>query len=169
MNQMEIVFITLKPTNMKRYFSIPIVLLMLLTVSCKKDTIKSNRQPCDTCNPTPIVTTQGPLFIHDSNWVKQPDGTFKSDITGLILQAGGTVNKLYSLEILDEGNLYQIYPNSHVQLLGGIFSGSVVKYYDNEICTVTYIFSAQNRYFGELANGGLLPFRSIVFRVLITK
>jgi hypothetical protein len=168
MNQMENVFITLKPTNMKRFISIPFIFAIFLTISCKKDTIKSNRQTCDSCDSTSKLTL-GTLFIHDSNWVKQPDGTFKSDITALILQAGGTVKQLYTMEILSDNILYQIYPNYHVKLMGGTFFGSVVKYYDNEICTVTYRFSDQNKYFGELPNGGLLPFRSIVIRVLITK
>jgi hypothetical protein len=156
---------------MKPYILIPIFSLVLLTVSCKKDTITTNAQPCTNCNQTTVVSNLGPIFINDSNWVKQNDGTFKSDITALILKAGGEVEKLYSLEILDDDNLYQIYPNSHAELLGGSFYGSVVKYYDNEICTITYKYFDPNNYSGELPNGGLLPFRfrSLVIRVLMTK
>jgi hypothetical protein len=156
---------------MKLFISIPIFSLFLLTVSCRKDAITTSVQPCTNCSPTPVVAISGPIFINDSNWVKQSDGTFKSDITALILKAGGEVEKLYSLEILDEGNLYQIYPNAHAEFLGGSFYGSVVKYYDNEICTITYKYFDPNNYSGELPNGGLLPFRfrSLAIRVLMTK
>jgi len=153
---------------MKYFISIPIIFMFFLIVSCKKDTVRSRPPSCDTCDQKPTLTL-GTLFITDSNWVKQPDGSFKSDITGLILQAGGTVKQLYTMEILSDNILYQIYPNYHVKLMGGTFYGSVVNHYDNEICTVTYSFSDQNKYFGELPNGGLLPFHSIVIRVLIAK
>jgi hypothetical protein len=168
MNRLENVFITLKPADMKHFISIPIILIFFLTVSCKKDSIKSGLPSCDTCDQKSTLIL-GTLFITDSNWVKQPDGTFKSDITGLILQAGGTVKQLYTMEILNDNILYQIYPNYQVKLLGGTFYGSVVNRYDNEICTVTYRISDQNKYFGELPNGGLLPFQFIVIRVLIAK
>jgi hypothetical protein len=149
---------------MKQFISIPLIFAIFLTVSCRKDTIRHDR--CETCEPTPPLTL-ATLYINDSNWVMQPDGTFTSDITALILQAGGTVQQLYTMEILSENAFYQIYPNYHVQLMGGTFYGSVRKYYDNEICTIS--FGDRIKYSGELPYGGLLPFRSILIRVLVTK
>ncbi len=155
---------------MKPFFSTLIVFLILIAVSCKKDTIQVSQPPCNTCSSASQDSlTLGPLFLQDSNWVRQADGTYKSDVTALILQGGGSISQLYSMEILSEGNLFQIYPNFHVKLFGGEFYGSVNKYYDNEICTVTYSYSDQNKYFGESPNGGQLPFHSIVIRALLVK
>jgi hypothetical protein len=156
---------------MKPSFSFLIIFIFFFAISCKKDNAKTTQQPCNTCDSTSSGgdLTLGVLSIEDSNWTRQEDGTFKSDITASILQAGGTVKQVYSIEIVSAGILYQIYPSHQVNLMGGIFSSSINSYYNNEICTITYHYSDQNRYFGQLPNGGQLPFRTIELRILISE
>jgi hypothetical protein len=156
---------------MKQSFSFLLIFIFFFAISCKKDTLKANRQPCNSCDSASSAgdLTLGVISISDSNWTRQTDGTFKSDITASILKAGGTVNRVYSMEIVSGGTPYQIYPNYQAKLMGGIFSGSINSYYSNDICTITYTYSDQNRYFGQLPNGGQLPFRSIEVRILIAE
>lgn len=149
---------------MKPLFYIPVITLFLITTSCKKDTITTERPHCDTCHLT--LTT---LFVKDSIWQRQPDGTFTSDITSLIIQGGGTVSEVYSLEILSEGTLYQIYPNYQVHLFGGTLYGVVKTNYDNETCKIIYYNSNQDNYSGELPGGGILNLYSMELRIMLAK
>src|ERR1700682_5549196 len=150
-------------------FTISCGFILLISPSCKKDSISYSRPICDTCAATPsqqlFLTT---LYITDSNWVAQSvRGAYESDITSDLHKADASPGSIYSIEIVGENGLQQIYPNYHVKYMGGTIFGSVYSWYDNEVCMISFGFSDEDRHYGELPFGGALPFHSVKLKILL--
>jgi hypothetical protein len=126
--------------------SISCFLIILLSSSCKKDSLNSAPSYCDTCN-TIVLNC---IFLNASNWIKQDGGLYSSDITSNLKQAGISVSKVYAIDIDDGTSLSQIYPENSGDYLGGSFSVSInlsnnlTK--DEDTCILIYGFSTEEHF-----------------------
>jgi len=136
--------------------SMSCLLFILLTSSCKKDSLNATPPPCDTCNTTVLKS----VFINAGNWIKQDDGSYSCDITSELKQSGVSVNKVYAMYIADGTPFPQIYPETSGEYLGGSVLVTVNLSKDEGTCTLIFEFSSEE-HFGEVRPGGLLPFGSI--------
>jgi hypothetical protein len=135
-------------------------LIFLLSSSCKKDSLNSAPPLCDTCNT--IVLNS--IFLNVSNWIQQDDGSYSSDITTELKQAGISVSKIYAIDIAEGNSILQIYPETRGDYLGLSVNITVNPSKDEGTCILTFRFSSEE-YFGEVRPGGLLPFSSIEIEV----
>jgi hypothetical protein len=157
---------------MKHIQLISCIFIFLISTSCKKEGPDFVQNDCSTCgskDSTASHETSTAIYINDSNWVRQGQNIFKSDLTPLLQQAGTTVSQVYSLQIVNQSSLLQFFPCCQVNYMGGSISGSVYSSGDNETCTLTFSFSDQNTYYGQTPNGGSLPFSSVLVKVGIWK
>jgi len=135
-------------------------LIFLLSSSCKKDSLNSAPPLCDTCNT--IVLNS--IFLNVSNWIQQDDGSYSSDITTELKQAGISASKIYAIDIAEGNSILQIYPETRGDYLGLSVNITVNPSKDEGTCILTFRFSSEE-YFGEVRPGGLLPFSSIEIEV----
>jgi hypothetical protein len=140
--------------------SISCLLIILLSSSCKKNSLNSAQSSCDTCNTIVLNCT----FLNVSNWIKQDDGSYSSDITMDLKQTGISVNKIYAMCIADGTPFPQIYPETNGDYMGGSISASLNPSKDEGTCILTYGFSSEEHY-GEIRPGSLLPFSSVEIEV----
>jgi hypothetical protein len=156
---------------MKHLFFFGCTIIILISTSCKKDSIKDDHAVCANCKVTdsPTVLSIQTFNISDSNWARQGQYVFKSDLTQLINAAGASVNELYALELIDGNSGFQIYPCCQTGFKGGNISASVYSTGNEKTCTLTFNFPDQDMYFGEFRNSGGLPFQSIEIKVWVWK
>jgi hypothetical protein len=147
---------------MKHLYFFACAIIMLISISCKKNTLNSFPD-------TPSVSHLETIYINDSNWVRQGQYVFKSDLTQLINEAGASVSEVYSLQLIDENSLFQIFPCCQVSFKGGELSGSVYSTGNEETCTLTFNYPDQDMHFGEFRNSGGLPFQSTKIKVWLWK
>jgi hypothetical protein len=161
----------LKLTTMKHLFLFGCAIIILISMSCKKDSIKEDHADCANCKVTdsPTALSIQSFTIHDSNWARQGQYVFNSDLTRLIKAAGASVNELYALEVIDGNSGFQIYPCCPAPFKDGELSASVYSVSNEKTCTLTFHFPDQDMYFGEFRNSGGLPFQSIEIKVWFWK
>ena len=97
---------------MKHLFFTGCTIIILISMSCKKDLLKEDLSICPNCKviDSPTASSLTTININDSNWVRQGQFVFKSDLTQLIKEAGASVSEVYSLQLVDENDLFQIFP-----------------------------------------------------------
>ena len=156
---------------MKHLFFFGCTIIILISISCEKDLAKENHSVCPNCKviDSPNSLSLKTIYINDSNWTRQGQYVFKSDLTQLINEAGASVSEVYSLQLIDENSLFQIYPCCQVSFKGGQLSGSVYSTGDEKTCTLTFSYSDQDMHFGEFRNSGGLPFVSTEIKVWLWK
>ena len=147
---------------MKHLFFFGCTIIILISISCKKDSVKQDYSDCANCKAidSPTALSIQSFNINDSNWARQGQYVFKSDLTQLINAAGASVSELYALEIIDGNSGFQIYPCCQADFKGGELSASVYSTGNEKTCTLTFNFPDQDMYFGEFRNSGGLPFQS---------
>jgi hypothetical protein len=150
---------------MKHLFFFACAITLLISISCKKDIATVNYPKPD----SPTVSPWKTLYITDSNWNREGQRVFKSDLTAIINDAGASVNNVYSMEVENEGSLLQFFPCCQLSYMGGYLSASVYTTADKETCTLTFNYSDQDSHSGELPNLGRFPFQSIVIKVWLWK
>ena len=154
---------------MKRLFFFGFTMIILISISCKKDSVNDVTHVCNPCiTDSPAVPHLKTVNIIDSNWVGQGQYVFKSDLTQLINEAGGSVSEVYALQLVNAGMEFQFFPCCPVSFHGGELSGSVYSTGDEKTCTLTFIYTDQNEHSGERPNPGI-PFQSIVIKVWLWK
>jgi hypothetical protein len=153
---------------MKHLFFFGCTIIILISISCKKDLVKEDHSVCQNCKviDSPTTLSLKTIYINDSNWNRQGQRVFKSDLTGLLNEAGATVSEVYSLQLVNENILFQIFPCCQVSFKGGELSGSVYSTGNEETCTLTFSYSDQDAHAGEF---GGLPFQSILVKVWLWK
>jgi hypothetical protein len=156
---------------MKHLFFLGCAIIILISISCKKDLLKGDHSGCPNCPviDSPTVLSPKTIYINDSNWTRQGQFVFKSDLTQLINKAGASVSEVYSLQVIDENDLFEIFPCCQVSFKGGELSGSVYSTGNVETCTLTFSYSDQDMHFGEFRNAGGLPFQSTEIKVWLWK
>jgi hypothetical protein len=156
---------------MKHLFFTGCTIIILISMSCKKDLLKEDLSICPNCKviDSPNASSLTTININDSNWVRQGQFVFKSDLTQLIKEAGASVSEVYSLQLVDENDLFQIFPCCKVSFKEGELSGSVYTTGNEETCTLTFTYSDQNMHFGEFRNSSGLPFQSTEIKVWLWK
>ena len=156
---------------MKHLFFFGCAIIILISISCKKDSVKEDYSACPNCKVTdsPSVLSLETIDINDSNWVRQGQYVFKSDLTQLINEAGASVSQLYALQVMDENIGFQIFPCCQVGFKGGELSASVYSTGNEKTCTLTFNYPDQDMYFGEFRNSGGLPFQSTEIKVWLWK
>ena len=140
--------------------SISFFLIFLLSSSCKKDSLNTATSSCGTCD-TIVLNC---IFLNVGNWIKQDDGSYSSDITTNLKQAGVSVSKVYAMDISDGTSFKEIYPEN-----SGNYSGvSVAITYnlskDEGTCILNYGFTSEEHH-GEIPPGSLLSFSSVEIEV----
>ena len=152
---------------MKHLYFFAYSMILLISISCKKDVTNSFKYQCNSCTAdTPSVSHSKIFYITDSNWVRQGQQVYKSDLTQLINDAGGTVSELYALQLINETELFQFFPCCQIYYKGGELSGAVYSTGNEKICTLTFTYSDQDAHAGEFAG---LPFQSILVKVWLWK
>jgi hypothetical protein len=156
---------------MKHIYSISCAIFILISISCKKDSVNKDQSACLNCKAvdSPSNTSSKSIYIIDSNWVRQGQLIFKSDLTQLIHDAGATVSEVYSMQIVNESTLFQFFPCCQVSFMGGELSGSVYSTGEEETCTLTFSYYNQDMHNGEFPNSGILPFQSVLIKVWLWK
>ena len=144
-------------------------MIILISISCKKDSVNSVTHICNPCITDTFVTHQHVIYITDSNWVGQGQHVQKSDLTQLVNEAGATVDEVYALELVNGGTEFQFFPCCMVSYHGGQLSGSVYTTGNEKTCTLTFTETDQVMHNGEFPNRGITPFQSIVVKVWLWK
>jgi hypothetical protein len=160
--------ITLKPTTMKHLNSICIsigcLFIILLSISCKKDSFIADPPPCTTCDTLTIST----LLINDSNWVKQNDWSYTSDLTWLIIQSGAAISQVYEIYISNDNVLQEIFPGVSTDYMDGSMYGSVDLNKGYPTCKLTFASSSEEHEV-EVHPITSLPFKSVEIEVILAK
>ena len=153
---------------MKHLFFIGCAITILISISCKKDLVKEDYSVCPNCKviDSPTVLSTRYIYIIDSNWARQGQLVFKSDLTQLINDAGETVRNVYALQLVNETIVFEIFPCCQINYKGGELSGAVYSTGNEQTCTLTFRYSDQDEYGGEF---GGLPFQSILVKVWLQK
>ena len=152
---------------MKHVYFLACAMIMLISVSCKKDAVNSFKDQCNPCTAdTPSALHSKTVYITDSNWVRQGQQVYKSDLTQLINESGATVNEVYALQLIDETASFEFYPCCQINYKGGELSAAVYLTGSEKICTATFSYSDQDAHAGEFAG---LPFQSILVKVWLWK
>ncbi|HEY2349075.1 MAG TPA: hypothetical protein VGH64_08675 [Puia sp.] len=147
---------------MKHLFFFACAATMLISISCKKDSPAPDNYPKPDSSSVSAVKF---IYITDSNWNREGQRVFKSDLTAEINAAGASVNEVYSMQFVSEGSLFQFFPCCQQNFMGGHLSGAVYTTADKETCTLTFYYSDQDAHSGELPNPWVVPFQSIVIKV----
>ena len=142
-------------------FSASCILLAFIFISCNKETPTTIIPGCDTC-----FSSINSLQMTDSNWVKQEDGSYKSDLTGFLKQAGIFVNQIYSVSLKTESESITIYPGNQVSFMDGSIQGNFSILLNNENYSIIFNYTNQKKYFGETPPDGLIPFHSVQIDIL---
>ncbi len=154
---------------MKHLFFTGCTMIILMFIACKKDSVNNVTHICNPCiTDTPSLHWKS-IYITDSNWVGQGQHVLKSDLTQLIKEAGGTVDEVYALQLVNEGMEFQFYPCCPVNIHGGELSGSVYATGNETTCTLTFSDTDQGTYHGESPNHGITLFQPIIVKVLLWK
>jgi hypothetical protein len=161
--------ITLKPTTMKRLNSICIsmscLFIILLSISCKKDSFNADPPPCTTCDTLTIST----MLINDSNWVRQDNWSYTSDLTWIIIQSGAAISQVHEIYISSNNNtLQEIFPGVSANYMDGTIYGSVDLTKDYPTCKLTFA-SSNEEHEGEVHPISSLPFKSVEIEVILAK
>ena len=151
---------------MKHLFISVCMMTLLILISCKKNSVVSTYYPKP---DSPSVSAWKTIYITDSNWSGEGQHEFKSDLTAFINNAGAAVGDVYSMELVNEGSLFQFFPCCQLSCLGGHLSASVYTTNDKEICTLTFNYTDLDAHSGELPNPRMVPFQSIVIKVWLWK
>jgi hypothetical protein len=152
-----------------RFFSISCVFIILLSTSCKKDSLITGPPACDTCITRPAIVTLDTLFINDSSWVRQSKGVYQSDISTILNKFGKSPGKVYSMYLVSGEDLIEILPDIQASFMNGTIYGSVYLSDGNEACTITFAYLDKHEYYGEMPLGGSLPFSSIEIEILLSQ
>jgi len=143
-----------------------------LTQSCKKDAFKPDSFNCSSCRPgtgveDSLITKT--LEISQSDWVSQGDGKFSCDLNAVLQGMGSSANRVSSMYINNVGSLQQIFPGHLANCMGGtiyaIRSGSG----DGESLSMNFILADQQIHYEEFSRGGIVPFRTTEFRLLLLR
>ncbi len=152
-----------------RFFSISCVFIILLSTSCKKDSLITGPPACDTCITRPAIVTSDTLFINDSSWVRQGEGVYQSDISTILNKLGKSPGKVYSMYLVSGEGLIEILPDIQASFMKGTIDGSVYLSDDGEACTITFAYLDKDKHYGEMPLGGSLPFSSIEIEILLSR
>jgi hypothetical protein len=142
--------------------SIGCFLIILLSASCNKDSLNAGPSTCINCNKVILSS----LLINDSNWVRQDDGNYTSDLTMIIEHAGASVSQVYAMDVAGEDPVLKIFPEINGDYMRGILSGSVNLSKNKSTCVITYEFSKEEHE-GEVHPAGPLPFKSVEIEVFL--
>jgi hypothetical protein len=151
---------------MKHLYFFACAAITLISVSCKKDYVGTANYPKP---DSPSVSAWKIIYVTDSNWSKEGQHVFKSDLTAIINDAGTSVNEVYSMQLVNEGSLFQFFPCCQLSYMGGHLSASVYSTADKEICTLTFNYYESDAHSGELPNPAIVPFQSILVKVWLWK
>lgn len=151
------------------FFPICCVFIILLSTSCKKDSLISGPRACDTCLTWPAVVTLDTLFINDSSWVRQSEGVYQSNISTILNRFGKSPGKVYSIYLVSGEDLIEILPDIQASFMKGTIYGSLYLSDGGEVCTITFAYLDKHEYYGEMPLGGSLPFSSIEIEILLTQ
>jgi hypothetical protein len=155
---------------MKHLYFFACAIIMLISISCKKDSVNNVTHICNPCiTDTSFEQHRKVIYITDSNWVGQGQRVFKSDLTQILKEAGATVSEVYALQLVNEGIEFQVFPCCPVNFHGGELSGSIYTTGDEKTCTLTFTYTDHDVHSGEQPNPGIAPFQSIVVKVWLWK
>jgi hypothetical protein len=138
--------------------------IILLSTSCKKDSVVTSTPPCTTCDTLSVST----LLINDSDWVRQNNYSYTSDLTWIIKQSGAAISQVYGMYISNDNILQEIFPGVSTNYMDGIIYGSVDLTKDYPTCKLTFTYSNEEHE-GEVHPITSLPFKSVEIEVLLAK
>ncbi len=144
--------------------SISCLFIILLSISCRKDSFNADPPPCTTCDTLTIST----LLINDSNWVRQDNESYTSDITWIIKQSGAAISQVYGMYISNDDRLQEVFPGVSANYMGGTIYGSVNLTKDYPTCKLTFGPSNEGPE-GEVHPITSLPFKSVEIEVILAK
>ena len=151
---------------MKHLYSFVCAMSMLISISCKKDSVSAANYPKPDSSS---VSTWKTVYVTDSNWITEGEGVFKSDLTAIINDAGASVNEVYAMALVNEGSSFQFFPCCQVSYMGGHLSASIYSTADKETCTLSFNYYASDAHNGELPNPWKVPFQSVTVKVWLWK
>jgi hypothetical protein len=152
---------------MKHLFFTGCIMIILIFISCRKDSVNNVTHLCSNCQvDTPSAQHWSAIYITDSNWARQGQQVYKSDLTQLLNEAGATVSEVYTLQLVDDAVLFNLFPCCQINYRSGEISASVYGTGNEETCTLTFTYSDQDTHAGEFAG---LPFQSILVKVWLWK
>jgi hypothetical protein len=144
--------------------SISCIIIMSLSISCKKDPVATSTPPCPSCDTLALTT----MLIEDSSWARQDNGNYTSDITWTIERSGASVSQVYAMNITS-GNVAQpVFPQVSASYMGGTVSGSIDPSKNHSTCTLTFEFSKEEHE-GEIRPNTSLPFKSVEIELFFVK
>jgi hypothetical protein len=149
--------------------SISCLLLFFLSTSCKKDEPVSIQSICETCKTDTgkekdLNLTS--LYLNDSNWVRQGT-TYISDLTSFLQASRAKPSQVRSMHVFNDNMILKIFPYSNASYMGGTLFGNVDLSGNDETCTITFISSDTNMHSGQIPYGGVLPFTSVLIKIMI--
>ena len=151
---------------MKHLFLTGCAIIILISISCKKDSVSAANYPKP---DSPSLSAWKTVYITDSNWITEGERVFESDLTAIINDAGASVNEVYSMELADEGSSFQFFPCCQLSYMGGHLSASIYSTADKETCTLSFNYYDMDTHSGELPNPWKVPFQSVVIKVWLWK
>ncbi len=138
------------------------IFIILLSISCRKDSFIVSPPPCAKCDTLTIST----MSINDSNWIRQDDGSYTSDITWIIERSGASVSQVYGINISNESIPLEVFPKVSANYMNGTLYGSVDPSKNHGTCILTFEFSTEEHE-GEVHPATSLPFKSVEIEVLL--
>lgn len=144
--------------------SITCIFILSLSISCRKDSFIGDPPPCTTCDTLTIST----LLINDSNWVKQDNWNYTSDLTWIIKQSGAAISQVYEMYISNDNILEEVFPAVSAKYMDGTIYGSVDLTKDYPTCKLTF-GSSNEEHEGEVHPITSLPFKSVEIEVVFVK
>ncbi len=144
--------------------SISCLFIILLSISCKKDSFIADPPSCTTCN-TPTIST---MLINDSDWVRQDNWSYTSDLTWIIIGSGAAISQVSGIYITNNNILQEIFPGVPTNYMGGAINGSVDLTKNYPTCKLTFA-SSDEGHEGEVHPITSLPFKSVEIEVVLAK
>ena len=144
--------------------SISCLFIILLSISCRKDSFTAGPPPCTTCDTLSIST----LLIKDSDWVRQNNWSYTSDLTWIIIQSGAAISQVYEIYISNNNVLQEIFPGVSTNYMDGTLYGSVDLTKNYPTCKLTFASTYEENE-GEVRPITSLPFKSVEIEVILAK
>jgi len=146
------------------------MMICLFSSSCKKDIAGATGcVQCDTITSGDKNSYSLTFNLNEDAWVKQNDGSYTCDLTKKIIMSDAFVSQVYEMAVMNEGVYMQIFPGHIIDLYGGALTCTVSGPNHLETCALTFSYLNGDRFYGEVPNGGKLPFSSIAVRVYLLK
>jgi hypothetical protein len=108
------------------------------------------------------------MLINDSDWVRQDNWSYTSDLTWIIIGSGAAISQVSGIYITNDNILQEIFPGVSTNYMGGTIYGSVDLTKNYPTCKLTFGPSNEGQE-GEVHPITSLPFKSVEIEVIFAK